>query len=103
MSNRQAKLILLSSQGIYVLFLFVWFFFATVSIMMFDAPGSENNDRLVALFTLIWLYPIGLIVGVFGSWINYRKNRFTKALLFNSIPLIWLVPIVVVVIYANTR
>lgn len=102
-NKRLAKIILILSQCIYVLFLIVWLFFAMMTLMMFDAPGSEGNTGLVLLYVLIWLYPLGLLTGLIGSWIAYRKKKIRKALLLNAIPLIWLLPIVGVIIYANTR
>lgn len=70
--------------------------------MMFDAPGSQNNLLLVTLYSIIVAYPLGLIAGTISSWISYRRQKFKLAYLLNSIPLLWLLPIVGLFIYANT-
>ncbi len=103
MNKRTAKLLLIISQVVYVMFLAAWLIFAMVMIMMFDAPGSEENAGLVLLYVLIWMYPLGLLVGAVGSWIAYRKERIQRAILLNTIPLLWVLPIAGIVIYANTR
>lgn len=103
MNKRRVKLGLIILQCVYVLFLAVWLFFALVSIMMFDAPGSEENTGLVLLFVMIWLCPLGLIASVVGSWLAYRKEKLRLAMVLNGIPLLWVLPIAIFVIYANTR
>ena len=103
MNKRTAKLVLIVAQFVYVLFLAVWLFFSLVSIMMFDAPGSEENTGLILLFMMIWMYPLGLIAGIVGSWLAYRKEKLRLAMMLNAIPLLWVLPIAAFVIYANTR
>lgn len=103
MNKRSAKLILIVTQCLYAIFLFAWLFFAMISIMMFDAPGSEENKGLVALFILIWLYPAGLAAAVAASWIAYRREKLRGAILYNLIPLLWVLPIMTMLVYANTR
>jgi len=102
-NKRTAKLVLIVAQFVYVLFLAVWLFFSLVSIMMFDAPGSEENTGLILLFMMIWMYPLGLIAGIVGSWLAYRKEKLRLAMMLNAIPLLWVLPIAAFVIYANTR
>ncbi len=103
MSKRTAKIVLIISQCTYVLFLSIWLIFAMVMIMMFDAPGSEEHTGLVLLYVLIWMYPFGLAASLIGSWIAYRREKIRRAVLLNAIPLLWLLPIAGIVIYANTR
>lgn len=102
MNRVQIKRILLGSQLLYVLFLIIWIIFAMVAAMFFDAPGSEENLGIAVLFASIWAYPLGLTTGIVGSWMSYNKHRFYQALWLNSIPLLWVIPIITVLIYANT-
>jgi hypothetical protein len=101
MKNKKAFYTLLSTQMIYGLFLIVWMFFAGMSVMMFDSPGSENSVLLWAIFSAIVAYPLGLIVGVIMSWINYSRQKYKRAYWYNCIPLIWVVPIIGFLGYAN--
>lgn len=101
MKNKKAFTILLTSQIIFGIFLFAWFLFMEFSVMLFDAPGSEKNPTVLTLFFTILAYPAGLLAGVITSWILYTRRKYTLAYVFNCIPLLWVIPIIGFVAYAN--
>lgn len=76
--------------------------FIGFAAMMFDAPGSEHNAMLVTLYAVIVAYPLGLIGGIISSWIAYKRRKFKLAYILNAIPLLWILPIVGLFVYANT-
>ncbi|MES2986618.1 MAG: hypothetical protein V4808_01810 [Pseudomonadota bacterium] len=65
--------------------------FAMMSVMLFDAPGSDQNSALwVAMFSL-WALPFALIIGAgFEIWaaISYTPTRFAIGLILPAIPAI---------------
>ena len=87
-------------QLFYLLFSVVWFVFAAFSTMMFDSPNSMDNIGLLLLFGLIWLYPIGAIGSIVLSWLHYHKGRFKLARRTILLPLLWVIPILSLCVYA---
>ncbi|ATY86005.1 hypothetical protein CVV65_14605 [Kyrpidia spormannii] len=100
MKNTKAFFILLILQFFYFLFLIPWSAIFFVSGMMFDAPGSENNILLLAIFFAIMVYPVALISSSVMSWKWYKKGHFRRSYIWNSIPLIWIIPILLVLVLA---
>ena len=69
-------------------------FMAMMSVMMFDAPGSDQNDALWVAFFSLWALPLALVVGAgFEIWaaISYTPTRFAIGLVVPAIPLAVLV------------
>ena len=48
---------------------------AMMSVMMFDAPGSEDNTLLWWLVYSIWAFPVLAVVSAFGVWIGWAVAR----------------------------
>jgi uncharacterized membrane protein YdbT with pleckstrin-like domain len=92
---------LLISQIIFVIGSIAWFFFAMMSVMMFDSPGSESNFWLMALFIAIWVYPLALLGSALISWILYNYRQMRGAVIASLIPALWIVPIIGFLLYAN--
>ncbi|MFC4099847.1 hypothetical protein [Paenibacillus xanthanilyticus] len=101
MSKKKVLAGLIIPQIVYVLFILVWIFVSIASVMMFDSPGSENHLGVWAVFLLIVAYPVGLIAGLLLSWVSFFRRRYRAALLWNGIPLLWVLPIGGFLIYAN--
>ena len=98
--KQKTLIVLVVMQCVYVLFLIFWLYFAMISTMMFDSPGSEDRTWLFMLYIMIWLYTLGLLAGGLLSWLGYRKGKYSRALWWNAIPLLWVVPIASVYLYA---
>ena len=101
MKNGKAFFILLFSQVIYSLFLFIWMLFSFMSMMMFDAPGWETNWGLLALFSFIIIYPAVLILAVIMSWLSYKKEKYRRAYIWDALPFLWFIPILAMIFYSN--
>lgn len=59
-----------------------------MSIFMFDAPESESNPLTVALAWSIWLYPIPILIGSIGYWINRKESSLSVSRNYTLISLI---------------
>lgn len=94
MKNKTAFYTLLFSQILYGVFVFVWLVFLGLSVMMFDAPGSEKDPTTLTIFFAILIYPVGLLGGIISSWVCYAQQKYKMAYWLNCIPLLWLIPIV---------
>ena len=59
-----------------------------MSVMSFDAPGSESIF-LTNLFVYSQLtFPVVIIIAIIGSWIFYRKNKHKEAIILNFLPIL---------------
>jgi hypothetical protein len=61
---------------------------ALMSVMMFDAPGSEHNKALILLFSSMVAFPLACIVGVALGWIAIARHRDRGAMWFSLLPLL---------------
>jgi glucan phosphoethanolaminetransferase (alkaline phosphatase superfamily) len=100
LNKRKTLAALVAMQCVYVIFIVFWLFFAAMSAMMFDSPGTEDNTWLFLLYLIIWMYPVGLLVGALGGWICYRREKYAAAMWWNAIPLVWVLPIGSLLVYA---
>lgn len=100
--NRSTTLAtLIVSQIVYILFIVVWLFMAGMSVMMFDSPDAAGEATPWLVFILILLYPLALVVALIVGWRRFARQRYKNALIWNGIPLLWIVPLVGFLIYAN--
>jgi hypothetical protein len=62
--------------------------FALMSVMLFDAPGSEHNPYLLIAFVGILSVPVLSVLAIVLAWIGYwiAKPRLTVRIVF--LPLI---------------
>lgn len=59
-------------------------FWAAMSVMMFDAPGSSEKTVLWLAFWCAWLMPVALLVGAgfaIAATVRFTKRRMMTALL----------------------
>jgi len=63
-------------------------FVAAMSVMMFDAPGSNENPALILLFCSIAGLPVSLFAGVVLAWIALAMKRDRAALWLSLLPLL---------------
>ena len=54
-------------------------FVAAFSVMMFDAPGSENNRAVTSLFATICAFPMVCGATLVASWILYNTKSYRTA------------------------
>ncbi len=101
MKNKRTFLFLLISQIVFAVSSIAWFFFAMMSVMMFDTPGSESNFWLMALFIAIWVYPLAFLGSALISWILYNYRQMRGAVIASLVPALWVVPIAGFLLYAN--
>ncbi|OBZ13752.1 hypothetical protein [Bacillus sp. FJAT-26390] len=102
MRNKKVFFTLLISQILFGLFTFIWFFVALMSVMIFDSPGSEKLFWPVLLFIINWLYPVALILSIIVSWVLYRLDKMKTAITIAMVPLIWILPVFCIIIYAGS-
>ncbi|MDO7841539.1 hypothetical protein [Sphingomonas immobilis] len=69
-------------------------FLAAMSVMMFDAPGSELKPELWRAFYATWALPAALFVGsgfAVAAAIRFTRFRILAALLIPAAAFLWLV------------
>ncbi|NOU99633.1 hypothetical protein [Paenibacillus planticolens] len=92
--NRKATLwTLILSQLVYVLFVLLWLFIAGMSVMMFDSPDGAGKATTWLIFLAILLYPAGLLTALIAGWVMFSRRRHKAALIWNCIPLLWILPL----------
>ncbi|MNG20707.1 hypothetical protein D3C84_1049850 [compost metagenome] len=100
MSRVGALWTIIISQVIYVLLLLVWLFIAGMSVMLFDDPQAANDVTTWLIFTFILLYPVGVLVSIVVGWVVFARGKYKRMLIWNAIPLIWIIPLIVLSVYA---
>lgn len=58
-----------------------------LSVMAFDAPGSENNPLTWIAFLAIFSAPLVIVVSIIGSIRAYKNNQYKRFLIFVLSPL----------------
>ena len=56
----------------------VWPFVAVMSIMLFDAPGSENNPLTIGLAILTLAYPLPTLAGARYTYQNIKAKQLSR-------------------------
>ncbi|KIL43377.1 hypothetical protein KP77_30830 [Jeotgalibacillus alimentarius] len=98
MKNAKVALLLFGSQFFYLLFLPVWFTFYGVSLMNIEQDGSFAGRMVLYA---VGSYPVVLMVAIVISWMSYHRYNWKKMLLVNSLPIIWIAPILFTFIFAT--
>ncbi|WP_410769361.1 hypothetical protein [Fontibacillus sp. BL9] len=100
-SSPKTLAFLIVTQVFYLIFSAVWLVVLGISAMMFDSPGSENNIGLNILYYYIQAYPGGFLLALCFGWFFFAKKKWRAAVLWNLIPLIWVIPFLGMIVYAN--
>ena len=50
-------------------------FVGMMSVMLFDAPGSENSLKVWAFVLSIWSFPVLCVLSIVGSWVTWFLTR----------------------------
>lgn len=61
---------------------------AMFSVMLFDAPGSEENPATIALAAAMMGFPVACLIAVTQAWAAYRRDDATRIKLWSSAPLV---------------
>ncbi|WP_276358341.1 hypothetical protein [Cohnella caldifontis] len=91
------KTFLVISQFLYALCIIPWLLIWGISFMSFDQGFSWFG---VALVTGVGIYPIAAVISSILAWI-LRKRRKRLAILFNFIPLLWILGLGIPFVYIN--
>ncbi len=51
------------------------FFVGMMSVMLFDAPGSQEDPRIWAVALSIWSFPVLCLLSVAGGWVMWFVTR----------------------------
>lgn len=71
---------LLILQILQILSLAPWLIMAALSVMAFDAPGSEKMWQPWAFVLAMWSYPLWLLAAGAVSWILFARRRHLWAI-----------------------
>jgi hypothetical protein len=100
--SRRTALILLASLTLpFTIGLVVAVLFASVSPLVFDAPGSEDDPRAWATFLFLCTSPIPFLVGIVGAWLSFALKRYRLALMLIALPLLGVCVILLCVLYGE--
>ncbi len=86
LANRRAFVWLVVSQTLSLLSLGPWCMVAALSVMVFDAPGSDKMLEPWLFVGTIWLYPLFPIVCSVAAWLLYWKRKWKPAVVITSLP-----------------
>ena len=89
-SKRVALIINVISHTLYILTLPLWYLVSMFSVMLFDAPGSEQRWGLWAVYYGLKGYPIIVLAAIALAWILYAKGRYNRTYLINVIPVVYI-------------
>ena len=68
------KTVLIIINILFAASIILWPFALYLSLFMFDAPGSASNPVIQSIWMLLWIYPVGVIVGNTLFWIKLKKS-----------------------------
>ncbi|MGG6311324.1 hypothetical protein [Paenibacillus macerans] len=100
MSKRGTLIFLILSQIVYALFSVAWLVVLGISSYLFHSPGAVAWG-MRAFFYYLQLYPGGLLLALLLSWYFFAKGKYKPAVRWNLLPLLWVVPYIGIIIYAN--
>jgi hypothetical protein len=61
---------------------------ALMSVMAFDAPGSENNPATILFALSIFTLPVTLVVGALSAWALFFFRKHRAAVLAVLLPVV---------------
>lgn len=59
-----------------------------ISPMVFDAPESQRNPKVLPFVIALVSYPVIAFLSIIGSWILYKLKRYKAAILVSLLPLL---------------
>ncbi|MBO7746547.1 hypothetical protein I8J29_20230 [Paenibacillus sp. MWE-103] len=100
MKRSTTAAVLIVSQLIYVISLAAWLFVLGMSVMGFDGPEAASDSATWLLFAYVLVYPAAILAGGIAGWIRFAKRGYRSALIWNGLPLPWLIPLIALLVYA---
>jgi len=85
---KKTKTRIITYNIIFGLLLLPSLFFSVMSIMMFDAPGSENSPYTIMLFISVISFPLLVILSIPASWVFYKFQKYSTSLMVALLPLL---------------
>lgn len=99
MSRTKTMWLLIGMQLVFVLFVFVWLFIAGMSMMGFNDASVFKEKTTWLFLAYLAAYPIGLLVAIIASWWFFIRKKFKAALLWNLIPLTWILSMLGILVF----
>ncbi|RKP55056.1 hypothetical protein D7Z26_07450 [Cohnella endophytica] len=101
MNRNKTRWLLIGLQIFYLLFGAVWLFIAGMSLMMFDDSKVFQQTATWLIISYILAYPLALIVALIAGWVLFSRGKYKAALLWNLVPLLWIVGVLGLYAYAE--
>lgn len=83
-----ALIINVVSHCLYVLSLPIGYLLSMFSVMLFDAPESEQNWMVWAFYYALKSYPYMVVGAIVLAWILYKKRLYKWTYPVNAIPIV---------------
>ncbi|GJM80257.1 hypothetical protein HMSSN139_27530 [Paenibacillus sp. HMSSN-139] len=99
-SKRKTLLFLILSQLVYLMFSIAWLVVLGISAYLFHDSGDVNQGMRL-LFAYLQAYPGGLLLALILGWTYFAKGNYKRAVGWNLLPLLWVVPYLGIIVYAN--
>lgn len=88
MDQKRAFVFVLVSTVIFVGTGFLWIVPALMSVMMFDAPGSEESTITWMCVLTNMAYPPVCFISAIGAWVMYKLSYYRSACAVSLAPLL---------------
>jgi len=85
--HKGTLILLIVSTIVFALLITPGVWVSMMSVMLFDAPGSENNPYVLAFFYSIVSFPV-LCVFSFSSWVFYAFKLYKTSIVVSLAPLL---------------
>lgn len=92
--NKGALITLIIATIVFALAVIPGIYAAMMSVMLFDAPGSEKNLSVLAFFYSMVSFPVMCVLSNAG-WIFYAFKLFRTAIIISLSPLLSLLAIAI--------
>ncbi len=88
MERRRIFILIIASNAVWALSFLPSLVACGMSVMLFDAPGSEDSLFTNLLFYSVISFPPAVIFSISGTWIFYRLGRLKGVLFMGLLPLL---------------
>lgn len=88
---------------LYVACLLPWLLFLALAVMALDEPDATRRVVPWLVLAFVGAYPVAVLVAIIAGWRAYRGGRIPRSVRWSVVPLLWLVPMAGVFVWANWR
>lgn len=76
---------------------------AIMSPMMFDAPGSLENNGIIILFISVFTFPLVCLVSIIATWVFFGFKKYRASRISSLLPLTNFITLAcgIVILYLN--